>query len=189
MPMAAGWSAVLWRQGCRLVVSAASSNRLPTSMAARMSAFRSKWERLLGKTESPIESIFLEVFCPAALEHGYEVAKESAAPHSVIIIKTQYWIDRYRADFLIRYRFYDEIYEAVVECDGHQFHEKTKAQALRDRRRDRHLQQAGFEVFRFTGSEINGSPRLCAAEVLDCIMDFQTRVFVRTLDASQREAA
>lgn len=42
----------------------------------------------------------------------------------------------------------------VVECDGHEFHERTKAQASRDRSRDRDLQAAGHLVCRFTGSEI-----------------------------------
>ncbi len=42
----------------------------------------------------------------------------------------------------------------VIECDGHDFHERTKEQAQRDKKRDRELQAAGYKVFRFTGSEI-----------------------------------
>ena len=42
----------------------------------------------------------------------------------------------------------------VVECDGFDFHERTKEQASRDRRRDRALQRAGFKVYRYTGSDI-----------------------------------
>ena len=54
---------------------------------------------------------------------------------------------------------------AVVECDGHDFHERTKEQARRDRSRDRRLQDAGYRVFRFTGSEIYRDPLGCADEV------------------------
>jgi very-short-patch-repair endonuclease len=40
----------------------------------------------------------------------------------------------------------------VVECDGHDFHEKTKQQVTKDNRRERELQIAGWHVFRFSGS-------------------------------------
>ncbi len=42
----------------------------------------------------------------------------------------------------------------VIECDGHDFHERTKEQAARDRKRDRDLQRLGVPILRFTGSEI-----------------------------------
>jgi hypothetical protein len=41
----------------------------------------------------------------------------------------------------------------VAELDGHDFHERTKEQAERDRRRDRDLQALGWKVARFTGSQ------------------------------------
>jgi len=46
----------------------------------------------------------------------------------------------------------------AVECDGHEFHEKTKEQAQRDKARDRAIQRAGWVVLRYTGSEIFRSP-------------------------------
>lgn len=52
----------------------------------------------------------------------------------------------------------------AIECDGHDFHEKTKEQAQRDKRRDRDLQRLGWRVVRFTGSEICRDPRLAAYE-------------------------
>jgi len=62
----------------------------------------------------------------------------------------------YRVDFLI------SVYDAVllegmtfvIECDGHDFHEKTKEQARKDKKRDRDLITNGYMVMRFTGSEI-----------------------------------
>ncbi|MBA2502348.1 MAG: DUF559 domain-containing protein [Pyrinomonadaceae bacterium] len=57
----------------------------------------------------------------------------------------------------------------IVECDGHDFHEKTKVQAAHDKRRDRILQSLGYKVFRFTGSEIHNNAISCALEVFDCL--------------------
>jgi len=54
----------------------------------------------------------------------------------------------------------------AVECDGHQFHERTKEQAARDKKRDRWFAQQGICLFRFTGSEIFKSPFECAFEVI-----------------------
>ncbi|MDQ3254286.1 MAG: endonuclease domain-containing protein [Acidobacteriota bacterium] len=52
----------------------------------------------------------------------------------------------------------------IVECDGHDFHEKRKEQAAKDKRRDRILQSLGYRVFRFTGSEIHNDAIACAIE-------------------------
>ena len=53
----------------------------------------------------------------------------------------------------------------VIECDGHDFHERTKQQAARDRSRDRQAVLAGMDCFRFTGSELWRDPWDCAAQV------------------------
>lgn len=71
-------------------------------------------------------------------------------------------IGEYRVDFLILYTSGG----IVVECDGHDFHERTKQQAARDRSKDRTLQSMGFRVLRFTGSEIWNAPLKCAKDVV-----------------------
>jgi hypothetical protein len=53
----------------------------------------------------------------------------------------------------------------AVECDGHDFHEKTKEQAAADKARDREIVAAGITVLRFTGSEIWKDAEKCAQEV------------------------
>lgn len=55
----------------------------------------------------------------------------------------------------------------AVECDGHEFHERTKEQAERDKSRDRELQASGIAVFRFTGSKIYQDPGACVDEVVE----------------------
>jgi hypothetical protein len=50
----------------------------------------------------------------------------------------------------------------AIECDGHDFHERTKEQAERDRVRDRALTESGWVCLRYTGSEIHRNPAKCA---------------------------
>ena len=84
----------------------------------------------------------------------------------------------FRADFLMMYAYDDGIdcrnnkYEPaprfikiVIECDGHDYHEKTKEQARRDKARDRALTASGYRVVRFTGSEIYSDPHGCVEEL------------------------
>lgn len=54
----------------------------------------------------------------------------------------------------------------VVECDGHDFHERTKEQVRRDKMRDRDLQLSGYTVLRYAGSEIWADAFRCADEVV-----------------------
>lgn len=63
-----------------------------------------------------------------------------------------------RLDFVIEVTGVDSWNRIVVECDGHEFHEKTKEQAERDKSRDRALTTSGWRVLRFTGREIWRDP-------------------------------
>jgi len=78
---------------------------------------------------------------------------------------------KYRADFMIEYtpNMLDQnriINKMIIECDGHNFHDRTKEQAKRDRERDRLFQKHGIAVLRFTGSEIVKDPVKCAEEFM-----------------------
>ncbi|MGG1598507.1 endonuclease domain-containing protein [Cohnella massiliensis] len=78
-----------------------------------------------------------------------------------ISIMPQERIERYRVDFLIRYEPLHAsglIKNLVIECDGHEWHEKTKEQAQKDKERDRALTKLGYTVLRYTGSEIVDDP-------------------------------
>lgn len=78
----------------------------------------------------------------------------------------QLFFDQEAATSPENYTYHQKITKLIVECDGHEFHEKTKKQAARDKRRDRALQSLGYKVFRFTGTEISGNALACAEEVL-----------------------
>jgi hypothetical protein len=90
-----------------------------------------------------------------------------------IIVLPQAHMPWGRVDFLVHaYCHYERFAplgwrRLVVECDGHDFHERTKEQAARDRSRDREGQLAGFTVFRFTGSELWRDAWGCAGKVID----------------------
>lgn len=105
-----------------------------------------------------------------------------------LLIQPQKCIGDYRVDFLLSYtglerqkvesesprpedQWQDILIDKklIVECDGHDFHERTKQQAARDKGRDRFLQSLGYPVFRFTGSEIFRDSLASAAEVLKVI--------------------
>src|SRR5215467_10594120 len=57
----------------------------------------------------------------------------------------------------------------VVECDGHEFHERTVQQASKDRRRDRMLQRRGVPILRFTGTDVVRGRAEFAQETADFI--------------------
>ena len=80
------------------------------------------------------------------------------------VVHQQKKIDRYRVDFVVDNVVVDcstPPFSVVIECDGHDFHERTKEQAEKDKRRDRVLQFYGYRVHRYTGSEIWRSSGEC----------------------------
>jgi hypothetical protein len=62
----------------------------------------------------------------------------------------------------------------IVECDGHDFHERTKEQAANDRLRDRTLMGDGWMVVRVTGAEIMADPERAAVGVTHLCRDLAT---------------
>ena len=50
----------------------------------------------------------------------------------------------------------DENFKLIVECDGFQYHSKDTFTS--DRKRDRLFQRKGYEVLRYSGSEIHRNP-------------------------------
>ena len=96
----------------------------------------------LKKTESPIEAKFYSAACA----YGW-------------VLEPQHRVGEYRLDFA------DTKRKVAIELDGHEFH-KTKKQRTRDASRERDLKSQGWDVIRFTGSEVHRSPFSC---VEDCL--------------------
>ena len=122
--------------------------------------------------ESPIEQTLLAALLWTS--YGYRNAPVEiwdqtmpfGKPQTDVVIAPQYQIEKHRVDFAIFINgVANEEIKIVVECDGHEFHEKTKEQAARDKKRDRDLQIAGWKVLRFSGSEIWRDHEACAETV------------------------
>jgi very-short-patch-repair endonuclease len=102
------------------------------------------------------------ILCGAREIHSYREGLSLLIP--------QFPWDGYRIDFALRLPHYRFQY-LFIECDGHDFHERTKEQAARDRGKDRHFQNSGIPILRFTGSEIYKDAGSCAAEILAFIQE------------------
>lgn len=98
---------------------------------------------------------------------GVIIASDGAL---VPVIYSQVYIGVYRADFVFsRTMLNGHKQVCVVECDGHNFHEKTKEQARHDKARDRYFTKRGLRVLRFTGSEIYRDPAACLSEIVEVL--------------------
>lgn len=91
--------------------------------------------------ESPIEEQFWEI-----------------AQHEIPGLIPQYHISRYRVDFALPDK------HVIIELDGHEYH-KTKKQRTADARRERNLQELGWRVIRFTGTEVYQDAQDCVEQV------------------------
>jgi hypothetical protein len=75
-------------------------------------------------------------------------------------LQKEVWIDhKYRVDFLIPSK------KIVIELYGFQYH-NTKEKLTKDAERERYLQRVGYQVIRFTGTEIYKDVRKCVDEVI-----------------------
>lgn len=87
----------------------------------------------------------------------------------------QHCVGNYRLDFAIHLTAKKggrEISEWIgIECDGHDYHERTREQAKRDKSRDRELTASGIRMFRFTGSEIFENNIACAKQIQDYLIN------------------
>lgn len=95
-----------------------------------------------------------------------------------IDINPQEELNKYRVDFLLI--GYDGVKrtEVVIECDGHEFHDKNEKQRRYEKKRDRDLQADGFKVLRFTGSEIVNEPFRVALDALKFVFPLMSKVEV-----------
>jgi hypothetical protein len=155
--------------------------------AANFYSRQGEWEG-----DSQIESLLLTaVYWRREMEEPFidltvieRGADPSALPRALqdlrwdhVVLGCQIQLPTWRVDFLVHApltttgdggKITSESWrQLIVECDGHDFHERTKEQAARDRARDRQAQIDGYTIMRFTGSEIWRDPWACAKQVMD----------------------
>lgn len=149
-------------------------------------------ERLIGDT--PIEQLFVAalVMAPIAEQREFSgvitvddvgAAERVRNEHNknCLILENQVQLDNWRVDFVISAWTDGTVWtpgvgrqdgkprwrKLIIECDGHDYHERTKEQAAKDRSRDRSVTGFGCEIFRFTGSELWRNPLGCADQVYE----------------------
>lgn len=125
----------------------------------------------LGLWKSPIERLFflaISLQCDMKVSWFRIVAAGSKEhDNEDLQFGWQVDIDGWRVDYLFQVLSDAGVTsKLIVECDGHDFHERTKEQAQRDRERDRRMQENGYTIFRFTGSELHRNAFGCARQVL-----------------------
>lgn len=140
---------------------------------------RDSFDFYTSRTESPIEALFISGMGRIGNLHHEDVrvslkrsvdqiACEKPPVDGDLWIFPQAHVCGHRVDFvcLARQSDPDRTWRLVVECDGHDFHERTKEQASRDRERDRRFQDAGYTVYRFTGAELHRNLYACCKQVI-----------------------
>jgi very-short-patch-repair endonuclease len=128
-------------------------------------------------TKSPIEAMMAAALWMVAAERMLICAEAAEYQHAWI--DTQHRVGRYTAD--IRLTVIDRsmtppMLVAFIECDGHDFHEKTKEQVSKDKERDRVFQKTGALVLRYSGSDIWRDP---IGAAMDAIETAQTALLAR----------
>lgn len=118
--------------------------------------------------ESPIEKLFYIAFNMYRFSRGfntdYERYLDLEPQHEIVRDSGK----KYRVDFYLTHEFQiPEQKGLIVECDGHEFHEKTKEQVKNNNERDYELKKMGYDVLHFNGRQIYLDPMKCAKEVYE----------------------
>lgn len=116
--------------------------------------------------KSPIEQIFITAF---------DLYQQDKKDHIFLFSQAEIKIKKkkYFADFLFECDEYVNNYttnkKIIIECDGYEFHQKTKEQVQHDNEREYDLKMAGYEVLRFSGTQIFNNPIKCAEDTYNYI--------------------
>lgn len=113
--------------------------------------------------KSPIEKIFFFTWDLVTTRYFYDG----------IYVYPQYEINvnnkQFFADFMIFSENYKNDVKIIVECDGYDYH-SSKEQIKKDNERDIILKTAGYDVVRFTGSQIFNDPIKCVEETMKLVL-------------------
>jgi very-short-patch-repair endonuclease len=123
----------------------------------RKDPHQARFDRLAKRLESPIERRFWA--------HAY-------GPLSALGIFTpQVTAVGYRLDFALTDIPGVDLLKVAIELDGQDFH-KTQDQRNYDTMRDRALMKVGWQVVRFTGSQINRNVEGCVNETVELVKEW-----------------
>lgn len=66
--------------------------------------------------------------------------------------------------------FIKEDFKLIIECDGYEFHQKTKKQVEYDNKREYDIKMLGYDILRFSGTEIYNDVDSCVNKILKYIL-------------------
>jgi len=99
---------------------------------------------------------YYEQTAPSPIEISFWETAKPLIPE----LQKEVWIDqKYRVDFLIPSK------KEVIELYGYKYH-NTKEKITKDAERERYLQRLGYQIIRFTGTEVFKDVHKCVYEVL-----------------------
>lgn len=104
-------------------------------------------------------SAFFVLYECCNLKDGYHVTIQAGLPDKIRVDGK-----KVRADLVV-WKPGDSNLRLIVECDGYQYH-GDKDSFSADRKRDRVLNQNGYQVLRFSGPEIHANPIAVADELI-----------------------
>lgn len=116
---------------------------------------------------------YSEILIPRSVELESRLLMNIKHHRTALVVRPQAGVGNRIVDFLVHavdWRCQEKDWRwrrLIIECDGHDFHERTKEQAARDRAKDRAALLSGQDQLRFTGSEIWRDPWECATQVFD----------------------
>lgn len=133
------------------------------------------------RLESPLELVMLSAVYAAKRSMRFHESTGAEMVQYLLrdkglayVLRAAVPIGSYRADMVLQAEFEEGIFPSgkapaavVIECDGFNYHDKTREQACRDRARDRYMQREGFVVARLAGDEILERPFECVFDVFD----------------------
>lgn len=115
---------------------------------------------------SPIEQIFVVAH---EISSFYNSCKMFTLEPQVLVGKNK----KYRADFLVEFYYKDGIEfklnkPLIVELDGFDYH-SNKKQMNYDYERENELKSDGYDIIRFTGSQVYNEPLKCIRTIYNVI--------------------
>lgn len=132
--------------------------------------FGKYWMEEYTQCNSPIEKIFMLAFTIIKIMRFDELPSDIFDVFTFPQLDIETNNHKYYVDFYIMLSFEDKEIGVVVECDGHEFHQKTKEQVTHDNEREYEIKKAGYDVLRFSGSQIFNNPFKCANDVFDYLL-------------------
>ena len=144
--------------------------RLSITGDTRLFNFGKYWMHDYTQCKSPIEKIFMMTFNFVSILRNDELPSDIMGVFIFPQLDIETAQHKYYVDFYIVMESLNNSVGVVVECDGHEFHQKTKEQVTHDNEREYEIKKVGYDILRFSGSQIYNAPFKCANDVFDYLL-------------------